>query len=50
MAQPMSSWQRTYVIHAVFAGISLIARSACTDRRTSRVASIDQIWTIRLLW
>ena len=50
MAQPMSSWQRTYVIHAVVDGGCGTCWSACEASRTSPEASIDQICTISPLW
>jgi hypothetical protein len=38
------------VTQVVLEGTGGIARSAWAASVTSRVASIDQTWTIRLLW
>ncbi len=50
IAQPMSSWQRTYVIQVDPAGATGIARSVRVIRSTRRVASVLHSSTISELW
>jgi hypothetical protein len=50
MAQPMSSWQRTYVIQAVVVGAAGRARNAWAASCASPAANMDHTCTIRVLW